>query len=140
MNRIKELRIRAGLQQKEIAIAAGVSRPTVSEWEHQKKDPSGERLKKLAALFDVSTGVILCLDPYESDSTASDATLTKDEDIWELREKVRRDDALSEDELVMLERYRSLNDEDKELLRSDALRMKREAEKGAGYSEERSAG
>lgn len=91
MNRIKELRMRAGLQQKEIAIAAGVSRPTVSEWEHQKKDPTGERLKKLAALFDVSTGVILCLDPYESDGTASDATLTKDEDIWELREKVRRD-------------------------------------------------
>ena len=91
MNRIKELRMRAGLQQKEIAIAAGVSRPTVSEWEHQKKDPSGERLKKLAALFDVSTGVILCLDPYESDGTASDATLTKDEEIWELREKVRRD-------------------------------------------------
>jgi transcriptional regulator with XRE-family HTH domain len=91
VNRIKELRMRAGLQQKEIAIAAGVSRPTVSEWEHQKKDPTGERLKKLAALFDVSTGVILCLDPYESDGTASDATLTKDEDIWELREKVRRD-------------------------------------------------
>ena len=51
MNRVKELRLRAGMQQKEIAVAVGVSRPTVSEWEHQKKDPTGERLLKLALLF-----------------------------------------------------------------------------------------
>ena len=63
MNLVKELRARAGMQQKEIALMAGVSRPTVSEWEHQKKDPSGERLIKLAKLFGVSTGVILGYDP-----------------------------------------------------------------------------
>lgn len=63
MNCVKELRLRAGMQQKEIAIAVGVSRPTVSEWEHQKKDPTGERLKKLAALFDVPTGVVLGMIP-----------------------------------------------------------------------------
>lgn len=59
MNRVKELRLRAGMQQKEIAVAVGVSRPTVSEWEHQKEDPTGERLLKLASLFNVSTGIIL---------------------------------------------------------------------------------
>ena len=37
MNTVKELRERAGMQQKEIAAAVGVSRPTVSEWEHQKR-------------------------------------------------------------------------------------------------------
>ena len=59
MNLVRELRKMAGLQQKEVAIAAGVSWPTVSEWEHGKKDPSGERLAKLAKLFDVPPGVIL---------------------------------------------------------------------------------
>lgn len=59
MNLVRELRKMAGMQQKEVAIAVGVSRPTVSEWEHGKKDPSGERLMNLAKLFDVDPGVIL---------------------------------------------------------------------------------
>lgn len=59
MNRVKELRLRAGLQQKEVAMAIGVARATVSEYEHQKKNPSGERLTKLSELFNVSTSVIL---------------------------------------------------------------------------------
>ena len=48
MNIVKELRERNGMQQKELAILVGVSRPTVSEWEHGKKDPSGERLRKMS--------------------------------------------------------------------------------------------
>lgn len=59
MNIVRELRIRAGMQQKELALAAGVSRPTVSEWEHNKKDPSGDRLKRLSEIFNVDPGVIL---------------------------------------------------------------------------------
>ena len=63
MNIVRQLRESAGLQQKEVAIAAGVSRPTVSEWEHQKKDPSGERLLSLAKLFNVDAGTILGYKP-----------------------------------------------------------------------------
>lgn len=59
MNIVRELRKKAGIQQKELAIIAGVSGPTVSEWEANKKDPSGERLKKLAAYFGVDELVIL---------------------------------------------------------------------------------
>ena len=59
MFRIKELRKKKGIQQKELAIEIGVSRPTVSEWESGKKDPSGERLKKLAQYFNVDELVIL---------------------------------------------------------------------------------
>ena len=62
MNRIKELRERAGLSQKEVAAIVKVSRPTVSEWEHGKKKPSEERLKKLAEFYTVSTGVVLGYD------------------------------------------------------------------------------
>ena len=90
MNAVKSLRLRAGMQQKEVALAVGVSRPTVSEWEHQKQDPTGERLKKLAKLFNVSTGVILAMEPIPS---SVPETLDSDEarELWELREAVRRD-------------------------------------------------
>jgi len=63
MNTVRELRIRAGMQQKELALMAGVSRPTVSEWEHNKKDPSGDRLKRLSEIFGVDPGVILGYTP-----------------------------------------------------------------------------
>lgn len=91
MNLVKELRERAGMQQKEVAMAVGVSRPTVSEWEHQKKDPSGERLIKLADLFGVSTGVILGYDPFPGKATTPDDMTDDEREMWELREAVRRD-------------------------------------------------
>ena len=59
MNIVKELRKKKGIQQKELAISIGVSRPTVSEWESGKKDPSGDRLKKLAEFFEVDELMIL---------------------------------------------------------------------------------
>lgn len=93
MNRAKELRQMAGMQQKEVAVAIGVSRPTVSEWEHQKKDPSGNRLLKLAELFNVSTGVILGIEPIPGDKLSDEAQeiTINDNDIWKFREQVRRD-------------------------------------------------
>lgn len=72
MNIVKELRERAGLQQKEVALAVGVSYPTVSEWEHNKKDPSGDRLRKLSDLFRVDPGVILGYRPLTADEYRPD--------------------------------------------------------------------
>lgn len=59
MNIVKELRKKKGVQQKELAIAIGVAQPTVSEWEANKKDPSGDRLRNLAKYFEVDELVIL---------------------------------------------------------------------------------
>ena len=59
MNIVKELRKKKGIQQKELAIEIGVAQPTVSDLESGKKDPSGDRLKALAAYFDVDELVIL---------------------------------------------------------------------------------
>ena len=59
MNIVKELRKSRGIQQKELALSIGVAQPTVSEWESGKKDPSGERLRKLAEYFGVEELVIL---------------------------------------------------------------------------------
>lgn len=63
MNIVKELRIRAGMQQKELALLVGVAAPTVSEWEHGKKDPSGKRLVQLSKIFNTDIATIL---GYES--------------------------------------------------------------------------
>lgn len=63
MNIVKELRKRAGLGQKEVAAMIGVAQPTVSDWENQKKDPSGERLEKLSEIFGVSKNEILQIVP-----------------------------------------------------------------------------
>lgn len=59
MNIVKELRKKKGIQQKELALIAGVAQPTVSEWELNKKDPSGERLQRLAEYFEVDELMIL---------------------------------------------------------------------------------
>lgn len=59
MNIVRELRIRNGIQQKELALELGVSCAAVSNWEHGKSDPSGERLKKLSEIFGVDELIIL---------------------------------------------------------------------------------
>ena len=59
MNIVRELRKKSGMQQKELALTVGVAQPTVSEWESNKKDPSGDRLKKLSEIFGVDELVIL---------------------------------------------------------------------------------
>ena len=59
MNIVRELRIKKGIQQKELALELGISSAAVSNWEKGKSDPSGERLKKLAEYFDVDEGFIL---------------------------------------------------------------------------------
>lgn len=59
MNMVRELRIKKGIQAKQLALEIGVSNATVSDWEHQRKNPTGERLKKLAKYFNVDEGFIL---------------------------------------------------------------------------------
>ena len=58
-NRIKELRERSNMQQKELALAVGVTRPTISEWENNKKNPTSDRLEKLEEIFGLPKSVIL---------------------------------------------------------------------------------
>lgn len=62
MNNLKRARLKAGLSQKEVAYAVGVSVPTVSEWESGKKNPNSENSKKLAALFDESLDYLFNLE------------------------------------------------------------------------------
>lgn len=64
MNRVNELIIGSGMSQKQVALEIGVSRPTVSDWANNKKDPSGVNLHKLAHLFNVDWHEII-VEPEE---------------------------------------------------------------------------
>lgn len=91
MNRVRDLRLQAGMQQKELAVAVGVSRPTVSEWEHQKKDPTGERLKKLAELFGVSTSTVLGMIPIIEPIKLADIDFALSGELRDLSEAEKQD-------------------------------------------------
>ena len=59
MNMVRELRMKKGIQAKQLALEIGVSNATISDWEHNRKNPTGERLKKLADYFGVDEGFVL---------------------------------------------------------------------------------
>ena len=124
MTRLRECRENANLSQKYVAITLGISSPSVANWERGKTNPTKENIVRLADLYGVSV----------------DYLLGRTDDVNGIADDEVSSPLLSEDEMVLLERYRALSDEDKELLRSDALRMKREAEKGAGYAARQTAG
>lgn len=65
MNQIKKIREARGIAQKVLAIAMGVSAPTVSNWESGAKDPSNKNIRKLAEYLGVSCDCILGLEEFE---------------------------------------------------------------------------
>lgn len=87
MNIVKELRIDRGMSQKELALTVGVAQGTVSEWESQKKNPSGERLAKLSEIFGVPSTKIIGVTGYNSPVQIKE----EDTDAFYLRERLRRD-------------------------------------------------
>lgn len=70
MNIVRELRVRKGIPQNELALELGITSAAVSNWEHGKSDPSGERLTKLAEYFGVDEQYILG-HGSESDSSST---------------------------------------------------------------------
>lgn len=70
-NRIKELRIKANLSQKELANKVGISNQAISFYENGKRKPKIDKLKALADFFNVSV-------PYlQGKTNLSDPQLTK---------------------------------------------------------------
>lgn len=63
--KLKELRLQAGLTQKQLATQIGTSKSIISFYELQERIPSPEVLIKLAAVFHVSTDFLLGIDHTE---------------------------------------------------------------------------
>lgn len=61
-NRLRELRTQAGLTQKQLANLLGVTKSVISFYERQERTPSPDVLKKIAAVFHVSTDFLLDID------------------------------------------------------------------------------
>lgn len=61
-NKLKELRLQAGLTQKQLADLIGVTKSVISFYERQERTPSPDVLKKLASVFHVSTDFLLDID------------------------------------------------------------------------------
>ena len=62
MKTIRELREEQGWSQFEMAIKAGVTPSTISNWERGVTEPKVSQLRKLAELFGVSMDVIQVSD------------------------------------------------------------------------------
>lgn len=61
-DKLKALRLKSGLTQKQLAERLGVTKSVVSYYELQTRTPSPEILIKLASIFRVSTDYLLGLD------------------------------------------------------------------------------
>lgn len=85
-DRLKELRLKAGLTQKQLAERIGITKSVVSYYELQERSPSPEVLIKLANIFHVSTDFLLGLES-ESKQNLDVSGLT-DEDIMLLEHTI----------------------------------------------------
>ena len=57
--KLKVLRKKKGLTQQEVADKIGINRPSYSNWEKGRREPSFENLSMLACIFDVSIDFLL---------------------------------------------------------------------------------
>ena len=63
--RLKQLRIEKGLTQKQVALAVGLTKNAVTNYEAGYREPSIDILKRLCLLFDVSSDYLIGLtDSY----------------------------------------------------------------------------
>lgn len=97
MNRVKDLRIMSGMSQKELALTIGAAQPTVSEWERQRKDPTGERLRKLCELFNCTVNEVVIpdyRDPYSG--IPAYISVPQSSDAVYFQERLRRNPDMQE--------------------------------------------
>ena len=78
---IYNLRLKAGLSQKQLADILGVSNRTVSSWETNEKLPRMGVVQKMAAYFGVKKSDIICADEIEKPPTKDGKELSESERI-----------------------------------------------------------
>lgn len=100
MERLRALRSKIGLSQKNLADKMNVSRSTVAMWETDKSEPDNETLIKLASLFNVSTDFLL---GFPDDQTSLDS-LSDETNVLEEEHSVDADD---DPDILMIARARN---------------------------------
>lgn len=99
--RIKDLREKNNLQQKDLAKELGVLDATISMWENGKRIPYSDMLIKIANYFGVSTDYLLGNIPKKS----------KEEEIEVLKQLLvengymKENEDLTDDELMILMKF-----------------------------------
>lgn len=64
--RIRELRLRTGMSQKDLSKKLNITRNSIIYWENGSSIPSTEYIIAMAKLFNVTSDYILCLDDDSS--------------------------------------------------------------------------
>lgn len=83
-DRIRMFRERNKMFQSDLGKALGVSAQAVSKWELNKAEPDSESITKMCELFDTDANELMGIKPIS-------ATSDTDDEIWQLREQLRRD-------------------------------------------------
>lgn len=65
MNNLKKLREQKQYTQEAVAVSIGVSQQCVAHWENGQREPSIEKLKKLAKLFGCTVSDLIDEDETE---------------------------------------------------------------------------
>lgn len=84
MNVIKELRQQQRIKQADLAKRLNVAQSTVSGWENDLFEPSGESLVELAKIFDVSVDYLLGHSNIKKAPASNEASTNIDDEILDL--------------------------------------------------------
>ena len=95
-NRIKELREKEGLTQKQLAKKAGLADNTLSQYETGKRHPRFEVWQKIADYFDVS---VPYLQGYAEINVPNDLKFNSKQDAIECIEKIMKALDISKEDL-----------------------------------------
>lgn len=86
--RLKELREKKHLSQKQLAIELGVGVGSVGMWESSERVPPAKRLQTIANYFGVSVDYLLGRDLITPEERAAGASATRKEDITPLEDEL----------------------------------------------------
>ncbi len=85
-DKLKELREKNGIKQKDLAAALFMRQSSISDYENNRSSPNPETIKKIANYFNVSADYLLDIDKKE------DTTL--DSTIKDTLEELKKEDTL----------------------------------------------
>jgi len=78
-NRFREIRVKRGYKQKEVAALLNTSRETYSKYENGKIDPRATAIVKLCEFYDLSADYLLGLSPVQHTLSYRKKTIIKAE-------------------------------------------------------------